>query len=92
MVAGASASIHVAVRRVGLTPAQGALSQLRAATDPGARGGELYTPRWVNSGPPDRRPITGWSSNASEMTTLWEVSERETGVEFDVAAMVEAAR
>jgi len=83
---------HIAVRRVGLTPAQGALSQLRAATDPGARGGELYTPRWVNSGPPDRRPITGWSSNSSEMTTLWEVSERETGVEFDVAAMVEAAR
>jgi NAD(P)-dependent dehydrogenase (short-subunit alcohol dehydrogenase family) len=83
---------HIAVRRVGLAPAQGALSQLRAATDPEAHGGELYTPRWVNSGPPDRRPLTAWSSNQAEMATLWEVSERETGFEFDVAAMVTAAR
>ena len=35
---------------------------------------------------------TGWSSNVSEMATLWEVSERETGIEFDVAALVEATR
>jgi NAD(P)-dependent dehydrogenase (short-subunit alcohol dehydrogenase family) len=83
---------HIAVRRVGMSPAQGALPQLRAATDPGARGGELYSPRWVSFGPPDRRPITGWSSNSSEMANLWEVSERETGTEFDVAALVEATR
>ena len=29
----------------GMSPAQGALPQLRAATDPGAKGGELYAPR-----------------------------------------------
>jgi hypothetical protein len=33
------------VRRVGMTPAQGALPLLRAATDPNAVGGALYTPR-----------------------------------------------
>jgi NAD(P)-dependent dehydrogenase (short-subunit alcohol dehydrogenase family) len=47
------------VRRVGMTPAQGALSLLRAATDPNAAGGALYTPRWVNFGPPARRPMFG---------------------------------
>jgi len=39
---------HAAVRRFGMTPAQGALPLLRAATDPSAVGGALYTPRWVN--------------------------------------------
>jgi hypothetical protein len=39
---------HAAVRRVGMTLAQGALPLLRAATDPRAVGGALYTPRWVN--------------------------------------------
>jgi NAD(P)-dependent dehydrogenase (short-subunit alcohol dehydrogenase family) len=78
---------HRAVQRVGMSPARGALPQLRAATDPGARGGELYTPRWVNSGPPVRRPILGRSRRPDEMRLLWEVSERETGIEFDVDAM-----
>jgi NAD(P)-dependent dehydrogenase (short-subunit alcohol dehydrogenase family) len=73
---------HSAVRRFGMTPAHGALPLLRAATDPAAAGGALYTPRWVNWGPPVRRPILGRSRNAAAMATLWEVSERETGVRF----------
>ena len=77
---------HAAVRRVGMTPAQGALSLLRAATDPGAVGGALYTPRWVNWGPPVRRPIFGRSRSREAMAALWAVSERETGVSFDLAA------
>lgn len=83
---------HNAVRRIGMSPARGAHPQLRAATDPTAKGGELYTPRWVNSGPAVMRPITARSHKPGAMRTLWEVSERETVVPFNVAAMVEASR
>jgi len=75
---------HAAVRRFGMTPAQGALPLLRAATDPSAVGGALYTPRWVNWGAPVRRPMFGRSRNRAALATLWEVSERETGITFDV--------
>ena len=44
-------------RRTGMSAADGALSQLRAATDPAARGGEFYGPLFVNSGPPVRKPV-----------------------------------
>jgi NAD(P)-dependent dehydrogenase (short-subunit alcohol dehydrogenase family) len=81
---------HRAVQRFGMAPAEGALPQLRAATDPEARGGELYTPRWVNFGTPVRRPLTRRSLDSDEMELLWEVSERETGIEFDVATMAAA--
>lgn len=73
-----------AVVRVGMSPARGALALLRAATDPKAVGGALYTPRWVNWGPPVRRPLFGRSRSRKAMTSLWEVSERETGITFDV--------
>ena len=76
----------------GMTPARGALPQLRAATDPEARGGQLFAPRWVNFGPPVRRPLLGRSTNTRSIETLFEVSERETGVPLDVvAAMRESA-
>ena len=75
---------RAAVQRYGMTPARGALPLLRAATDPGAVGGALYTPRWVNWGPPVRRPLLRRTRNRDAMTTLWQVSERETGTTFDV--------
>jgi NAD(P)-dependent dehydrogenase (short-subunit alcohol dehydrogenase family) len=75
---------HDAVRRVGMPPAQGALPLLRAATDPRAAGGALYTPRWVNWGPPVRRPLVGRSRNRAAMATHWRVSERETGIGLDL--------
>ncbi len=81
---------HNAVQRLGMSAAEGALPQLRAATDPAAEGGELYTPRWVNSGAPVRRPHVRGNKRGA-LRTLWEVSERETGFEFDVDAMVAAA-
>ncbi len=82
---------HNAVSRFGMSALDGALPQLRAGTDPVARGGELYAPRWVNWGPPVRRPLVGRSQNRASMQNLWEVSERETGQGFDVAAMVNAS-
>jgi NAD(P)-dependent dehydrogenase (short-subunit alcohol dehydrogenase family) len=76
---------HVTASAAGMTPARGALPLLRAATDPAARGGELYGPRWVTAGAPVRRPVLGRPGGAG--ATLWEVSERVTGLRFDLAAI-----
>jgi NAD(P)-dependent dehydrogenase (short-subunit alcohol dehydrogenase family) len=73
---------HTLARRTGMTPAQGALSQLRAATDPKARGGEFYGPLFVNNGPPVRKPILRRVGMSRAIANLWEVSERETGVKL----------
>jgi NAD(P)-dependent dehydrogenase (short-subunit alcohol dehydrogenase family) len=70
----------------GMTPAHGALPQLRAATDPSARSGQFYAPRFVNFGAPVRRPILRRVGLDRAIDTLWHVSERETGVRLDVAA------
>jgi NAD(P)-dependent dehydrogenase (short-subunit alcohol dehydrogenase family) len=71
-------------RRVGMSPAEGALSQLRAATDPGATGGELYGPLFVNNGPPVRKPILRRLGMSRAIDRLWQVSERETGVRMEL--------
>ena len=67
-------------RRSGMSPARGALSQLRAATDPDAKGGQFYGPLWVNNGPPVHKPIFRRLGMNRAIAKLWEVSERETGV------------
>ena len=69
--------------RTGMTAAEGALPQLRAATDPAARGGELYGPRFINNGPPVRLPLMRPGSDGA-IAILWQVSERETGVPMTV--------
>lgn len=82
---------HVAARYTGMPAARGAHPQLRAATDPGARSGELYAPRFGNNGPAVRRPLLARSVRPRDTQLLWEVSERETGVDLDVAAAVRDA-
>lgn len=74
---------------VGMSPARGALSLLRAASDPAARGGELYGPRWVTFGPPVRRPVLPRPGRPGQ--SLWAVSERETGEPFDVDEIISGA-
>jgi NAD(P)-dependent dehydrogenase (short-subunit alcohol dehydrogenase family) len=69
-------------RTVGMSPGEGALSQLRAATDPGAKGGEFYGPLFVNSGPPVRKPVLRRLGMNRAIEKLWQVSERETGLEL----------
>jgi len=71
-------------RRTGRSAAGGALSQLRAATDPAAKGGEFYGPRFVNNGPPVRKPVLRKLGMDTAIAALWEVSERETGLPIDV--------
>ena len=72
----------------GMSPKQGARMQLRAATDPAARGGELYAPMFVSNGPAVKRPVLRFYGMDEAIRTLWTVSERETGVAIDVDALV----
>jgi hypothetical protein len=67
-----------------MSAAEGALPQLRAATDPRAQGGEFYGPLWVNSGPPVKKPLLRPVGAGIEV--LWTVSERETGIKLDPAS------
>jgi NAD(P)-dependent dehydrogenase (short-subunit alcohol dehydrogenase family) len=79
---------HWLAAHTGMAPALGALPQLRAATDPNARGGQLYAPRFVNFGPPVRRPLLTRPRDRAAIRTLWAVSERETGISVDVAGIL----
>jgi NAD(P)-dependent dehydrogenase (short-subunit alcohol dehydrogenase family) len=67
----------------GMEVTEGALPQIRAATDPAARSGELYGPRFGNFGPPVRLPLLRRGTDR-DIATLWRVSERETGVAISV--------
>ena len=71
---------HAMTERAGMTPLEGARPQLRAATDPRARGGELYAPRFGSNGPPVRRPILRRFDLQKQIDVLWRVSEQETGI------------
>lgn len=75
---------HAMAIRTGMSPSQGALSQLRAASDPRARSGEFYGPRFMAFGAPTRRPIMRRIGLDDAIRQLWEVSERETGLTFGV--------
>jgi NAD(P)-dependent dehydrogenase (short-subunit alcohol dehydrogenase family) len=69
------------------SPQMGALSSLRAATDPLVRGGEYY-------GPPGRAQFTGYparvessdrSYDIEAQRRLWQESERLTGVSYPLS-------
>jgi NAD(P)-dependent dehydrogenase (short-subunit alcohol dehydrogenase family) len=77
---------HGLAGSTGMSPARGALSQLRAATDPSARSGQLYGPLFVNNGPPVRKPILRRLGMNRAIERLWEVSEKETGLKLEIAA------
>ena len=70
---------------VGMTTDRGALSQLRAATDPAAPGGALYGPLWVVAGPPVRKPLVRPGA-AAAIAALWHVGEEETGLPLETTA------
>jgi len=69
--------------RGGMEPWKGALPQIRAATDPNARGGQMYAPRFMQFGAPVRRPILRRIGLDRALTTLWAVSESMTGERLD---------
>jgi NAD(P)-dependent dehydrogenase (short-subunit alcohol dehydrogenase family) len=76
---------HAQTRLMGMSTERGALSQLRAATDPDAPGGAMFGPLFGASGPPVRKPLVRPGTDAA-IRTLWEVSRRETGLDVNVAA------
>jgi hypothetical protein len=77
---------HVLASRTGMSAAAGTLPQLRAATDPSARGGDFYGPLFVNNGSPVRRTIMRRIGIQRAIDGLWTVSERETEITLDVDA------
>ena len=82
------AFFEVMTARSGMSPFDGARPQLRAATDPRARGGELYAPRYGSHGPAVRRLILRRLHLQDQIDILWQVSERETGIPLNVAPAI----
>ena len=68
------------------SPLVGALATLRAATDPGARGGQYYGPSGIRQlvGHPVLVQSSSQSHDAGLQRRLWDVSEQLTGVTFPV--------
>lgn len=66
--------------------ASGALPQIRASVDPNVKGGEYYGPDGRNEfkGYPVRVESNAASHDRKDATSLWEESERLTGVEYKV--------
>lgn len=70
---------------VGMSTDTGALSQLRAATDPAADPHRQYCPLLTATGPPVAKPMLRRGTDA-DVARLWELNERDTGLTLDVDA------
>jgi NAD(P)-dependent dehydrogenase (short-subunit alcohol dehydrogenase family) len=70
-----------------MSPADGALPTLRAATDPDAAGASYWGPSrfFEMNGPPAPARIPGHARDAAVAARLWDVSEELTGVSFALA-------
>lgn len=84
-----SAALKIArpvMRLVVQDAAMGALPSLRAAADPNVVGGQYYGPAGAREfgGYPVVVPSNGASHDEAAARRLWEVSERLTGVHFDL--------
>lgn len=68
------------------TAEEAARSSLRAATDPGAYGGQFYGPSKLGgtSGPPRAIPWVRRALDEGDQARLWQLSEKLTGVVYDV--------
>jgi NAD(P)-dependent dehydrogenase (short-subunit alcohol dehydrogenase family) len=70
-------------KHTGMDVEHGAMPQIRAATDPHAKGGQFYGPRFGNAGAPVRLPVRRPGTERA-IQTLWLVSTRETGVPLTI--------
>ena len=72
----------------GMTPRDGALPTLRAATDPTAPGGSYWGPAGLGevNGPPAPARICAHAQDEAAASRLWEVSEKLTGLAFGLPA------
>ncbi|MFF8774573.1 oxidoreductase [Kitasatospora sp. NPDC015120] len=81
------------LRPLAQRPADGALPQLYAATEPAARGGEFIGPdgRGELRGAPTRVRLAPTAQDAAAARRLWALSEELTGVRFGLAETPDAA-
>lgn len=63
---------------------RGALSVLRAATDPDARGGEFFGPSRSTTGTPALATPVAQSADPQFGAAFWRIAEEATGIRFDV--------
>lgn len=75
---------------VGTSVERGALSQLRAATEPGADPQRQYCPLLGWAGPPVAKPMVR-PGTRTDIARLWQLAERDTGRRLDVEAALAAA-
>jgi protochlorophyllide reductase len=66
------------------SPAMGALPMLRAATDPAARSGQYYGPRFLVWGHPVVETPSRRARNTDDARRLWERSEEMTNLTFPI--------
>ena len=68
-----------------MSPPQGALPTLRAATAPDVKGGEYYGPHGYREmrGYPVRVGTSEDAKNEEDAARLWQVSEELTGVQYE---------
>ena len=76
--------LHIISRLIEQETHIGALSLVRAAVDPAARGGEFYGPDGFLDmrGNPEKAKSVKRSHNESVARKLWQVSEEMTGIRF----------
>ncbi|MFI7604285.1 oxidoreductase [Micromonospora sp. NPDC049366] len=76
------------IARLGLVATQsvkqGALPQLRAATDPGARGGQFFGPSrlWETRGPVTEARLSREAADPAVGGRLWAAAEERTGISY----------
>jgi len=75
-------------RYLAMQPPQGALPTLRAATDPGATGGDYYGPDGLFQmrGYPKLINMVKLARNPDDAFRLWEISEELTAVRYGLAS------
>jgi NAD(P)-dependent dehydrogenase (short-subunit alcohol dehydrogenase family) len=73
---------------IAMSPPQGALPTLRAATDPHVKGGEYFGPHGIREmrGYPVEVDTSEDARSMEDAARLWQVSEELTGVSYDLSA------
>ena len=75
---------QLAARYGGMDPLHGTLPMLRAATDPEARNGQVYGPRWTFRGAAVEIGLEEKRLARADTERMWRVSETETGTVFSL--------
>jgi NAD(P)-dependent dehydrogenase (short-subunit alcohol dehydrogenase family) len=76
---------RIIARYGGMSAANGALPELRAATDADARNGEFYGPRWSVRGAPIPVGVTEKAVAKADTDRMWRISEAAAGTVFSLS-------